>query len=799
MTYPIPLYKIPYDFKINSLQDKRITEMQLEGKELQISIEPKYEDDASEIIQDLVEKIRQQGVEVSTSSLNYPILNMTCAACASSTQNILGFVPGVLDASVNYGNGKGRITYIPSITNADEMKTALQEVGYDMLIEEERASVKKLQEIEKENYDKLRRQTLWSGILSIPLVIIGMFYMHAPYANIAMLLLSTPILFIAGRRFFIGAWRQAKHKSANMDTLVALSTGIAYLFSTFNMIFPEFWTSRGLEPHVYFESVGVVITFILLGKMLEARAKGNTSEAIRKLMGLQPSTVTVFRNDNPTQIPIDEVVMNDIVLVKPGERVAVDGVVTEGMSFVDESMLSGEPIPVEKKSGDSVFAGTMNQKGSFRLRASKVGKDTLLAHIIRTVDEAQGSKAPVQGLVDKIAAVFVPIVIGIAVLSLVVWMIFGGNQGFVYGLMAMVTVLVIACPCALGLATPTAIMVGIGKGAESGILIKDAKSLENAKHLDVVVLDKTGTITEGRPEVEYFFWSAESGPLHRDIFYSVEHHSEHPLAEAVTRAMQSDARLLDDIKVEQISGKGIEGTYQNKKYFIGSESFILSKNIHISNELYDKIHTAMDKARTIAIFADENRAFAAVSITDKIKETSIQAIHQLQKMGIDVAIFTGDNEKVAADLAKQLGITNYKAGVLPEEKASLVKELQQQGKKVAMVGDGINDSAALAQADVSIAMGKGSDIAMDVADMTIISSDLLKIPKAIHLSKETVKTIRQNLFWAFIYNVIGIPIAAGILYPFTGFLLNPMFAGAAMALSSVSVVTNSLRLKSKKI
>ncbi len=799
MIYPIPLYKIPDNFDLTSLQDKRIAEMRMEGKELQISIQPKYEDDASEIIQDLVEKIREQGGEVATSSLNYPILNMTCAACASSTQNILGFVPGVLDASVNYGNGKGHVTYIPSITNAEAMKTALQEVGYDMLIEEERASVKKLQEIEKENYAKLRRQTLWSGILSVPLVIIGMFYMHAPYANITMLLLATPILFIAGRRFFIGAWKQAKHKSANMDTLVALSTGIAYLFSIFNMIFPEFWTSRGLEPHVYFESVGVVITFILLGKMLEARAKGNTSEAIRKLMGLQPSTVTVFRNDNPTQIAIDEVVMNDIVLVKPGERVAVDGVVTDGMSFVDESMLSGEPIPVEKKLGDSVFAGTMNQKGSFRLRASKVGKDTLLAHIIRTVDEAQGSKAPVQGLVDKIAAVFVPVVMGIAVLSLVVWMIFGGNQGFVYGLMAMVTVLVIACPCALGLATPTAIMVGIGKGAESGILIKDAKSLENAKHLDVVVLDKTGTITEGRPEVESFFWSAESEPLHRDIFYSIEHNSEHPLAEAVTRAMQSDVRLLDDIKVEQISGKGIEGTYQNKKYFIGSESFILSKKIIIPNELYDKIHSAMDKARTIAIFADENRAFAAVSITDKIKETSLQAVNQLQKMGIDVAIFTGDNEKVAADLAKQLGITNYKAGVLPEQKASLVKELQQQGKKVAMVGDGINDSAALAQADVSIAMGKGSDIAMDVADMTIISSDLLKIPKAIHLSKETVKTIRQNLFWAFIYNVIGIPIAAGILYPFTGFLLNPMFAGAAMALSSVSVVTNSLRLKSKKI
>ena len=769
------------------------------GERVTVTIEDKQRDDAAEILQEVVAAIRQAGGEVKTEKTTQPVLNMTCAACASSTQNILSFVPGVLNASVNYGNGKGNIEYLPEIITPAEMKTALQEMGYDLLIEEEEASFGNLEQIQEDNYRKLRRDTILSVMLAIPLVIIGMFFMHASFANIAMWLLATPILVIFGRRFFVGAWRQVRHGSANMDTLVALSTGIAYLFSLFNMIWPQFWESRGLEAHVYFEAAGVIIAFILLGKMLEARAKGNTSSAIRKLMGLQPSSVVVFRGGVPEEIPIADLLVGDIVLVKPGEKIAVDGEVTEGSSFVDESMISGEPIHVEKSVGEKVFAGTINQKGSFRFRAEKVGKDTLLAQIIRTVDEAQGSKAPLQGLVDKIAGIFVPVVIGIALLSFVIWMIFGGENGFVYGLLAMVTVLVIACPCALGLATPTAIMVGIGKGAEEGILIKDAESLEMAKKIDIVVLDKTGTITEGKPQVSLVAWSANALPLHRDILYSIEYRSEHPLADAITAELKESSTLLDDVIVQQVSGKGIEGSYEQRNYFIGSEQFVASKDITIPADLRKQIDDELHAAHTIALFADDKEVFALVGITDKLKPTSQEAISRLQHMGIEVAIYTGDNEKVAAALAGELGVTRFKGGVLPEEKVELVKALQQQGKKVAMVGDGINDSGALAQADVSIAMGAGSDIAMDVAKMTIISSDLNKISKAISLSKETVRTIRQNLFWAFIYNVIGIPIAAGVLYPLTGFLLNPMIAGAAMALSSVSVVTNSLRLKGKKI
>lgn len=764
-----------------------------------VTINKKHEDDAAEILQNVVTSIRSSGSEVVTEKITQPVLNMTCAACASSTQNILTFVPGVVTASVNYGNGKGNIEFLPGIVAPADMKASLQEIGYDMLIEEEESSFENVEHIKEENYKKLRRHTIWAIVLAIPLVVIGMFFMNMPYANEIMLLLSTPILFIFGKRFFVGAWKQAKHGSANMDTLVALSTGIAYLFSLFNMIYPEFWERRGLEAHVYFEAAGVIIAFILLGKLMEARATGNTSDAIKKLMGLQPSSVVVYRDGEPVEIPIADVQIDDVVLVKPGEKIAVDGEVIEGNSFVDESMISGEPIHVEKIQGEKVYAGTINQKGSFRFKAKKVGKDTLLAQIIKTVDEAQGSKAPVQGLVDKIAGIFVPIVIGIALLSFVIWLIFGGDTGFVYGLMAMVTVLVIACPCALGLATPTAIMVAIGKGAEEGILIKDAESLEMAKDIDVVVLDKTGTITEGKPQVTDITWSSSSLPLHRDILYSIEHQSEHPLADAITKELKESSTLLEDVSVQQVSGKGIEGTYENKTYYIGNEHYINSKGVVIPDELKEKIRKELDAAHTISIIADETEAYGVVGITDKLKSTSKGAINTLKNMGIDVAIYTGDNEKVAAALAGELGITNFKGGVLPEEKADLVKALQNQGKKVAMVGDGINDSGALAQADVSIAMGAGSDIAMDVAKMTIISSDLKKIPKAIHLSKATVKTIRQNLFWAFIYNVIGIPIAAGILYPFTGFMLNPMIAGAAMALSSVSVVTNSLRLKSKKI
>ena len=438
------------------------------------------------------------------------------------------------------------------------MRQALQEVGYDMMIEEDELSAENVERIRRENYHKLKKETVGALVLSIPIVIVGMFFMHWPYANYIMWLLATPVLFVFGRRFFIGAWKQAKHRSANMDTLVALSTGISYFFSVFNTLFPQFWENRGLEAHVYFEASAVIIAFISLGKLLEERAKENTSDAIKKLMGLQPSTVTVIRDNMPVEISVSDIVVGDSVLVKPGERIAVDGEVTKGTSFVDESMISGEPIPVEKKPGDKVFAGTLNRKGSFYFRAQKVGKDTLLAHIIKMVDEARGSKAPVQALVDKIAAIFVPVVIGIALTSFIVWFVFGGENGSVHGFLAMVTVLVIACPCALGLATPTAVMVAIGKGAEEGILIKDAESLELAKDIDVVVLDKTGTLTEGRPVVASMKWIADVEPLWRNVLYSIEYKSGHPLAEAIVAELQDNCTFLEEVGITHVSGQGVD-------------------------------------------------------------------------------------------------------------------------------------------------------------------------------------------------------------------------------------------------
>ncbi len=762
-------------------------------------IDPEFSDDEADIIRAIVAAVRENGGEVYTEKRSYPVLNMTCAACASSTQNILSFVPGVLNATVNYGNEKGTVEYLPDMTSPQKMRQSLQEIGYDMLIEEDELSVENVERLHRENYRKLKNETIGALVLSVPIVIVGMFFMHWPYANYIMWLLATPVLFVFGRRFFIGAWKQVKHRSANMDTLVALSTGISYFFSVFNTLFPQFWENRGLEAHVYFEASAVIIAFISLGKLLEERAKENTSDAIKKLMGLQPSTVTVIRDNMPVEISVSDIVVGDSVLVKPGERIAVDGEVTKGTSFVDESMISGEPIPVEKKPGDKVFAGTLNRKGSFYFRAQKVGKDTLLAHIIKLVDEARGSKAPVQALVDKIAAIFVPVVIGIALTSFIVWFVFGGENGSVHGFLAMVTVLVIACQCALGLATPTAVMVAIGKGAEEGILIKDAESLELAKDIDVVVLDKTGTLTEGRPVVASMKWIADVEPLWRNVLYSIEYQSGHPLAEAIVAELQNDCTFLEEVEITHVSGQGVEGLYCGKKYYVGNEAFILSKNVPDSTHLRSLIADEMDAARTVSLFADEEKVLCLITITDRLKPTSKEAVEQLHRMGIEVVIYTGDNEKAVAEVARQLNVTSYKGNVQPEEKAEFIKQLHQQGKIVAMVGDGINDSAALAQADVSIAMGKGSDIAMDVAKMTIISSDLTKIPKAIHLSKQTAKVIKQNLFWAFIYNLIGIPIAAGVLYPFNGFMLNPMIAGAAMALSSVSVVTNSLRLKSKKI
>lgn len=728
----------------------------------------------------------------------FPILGMSCASCAARVDKTLNHQPGVSKATVNYASGIATVEYAPLQCSPEALQQAVQAAGYDLLIQPDKKTLEEAEQVHEQKYRALRFRTTLAIILSIPIVIIGMFFMNIPYANLIMWVLSTPIIFWLGRSFFVSAWKQLKHGSANMDTLVANSTGIAYLFSLFNLFFPEFWLSRGIHPHVYFEAASVIIAFILLGRLLEEKAKGNTSSALKKLMGLQPKNVTVIPiSGNPKEVPIEQIHPGDIILVKPGERIAVDGIVTEGDSYVDESTLSGEPIAVSKQKDAKVFAGTINQKGSFRFRAEKIGTDTLLAKIIHMVQDAQGSKAPVQQLVDKIASIFVPVIITIAVLSFLTWILLDGENGFTHGLLALVTVLIIACPCALGLATPTAIMVGIGKGAEKGILIKDAESLEMAKKIDTVVLDKTGTVTEGKPVVSGLLWNERTEQA-ESIFYSLEKLSEHPLAEAIVNYLK-DNRFTEIEHFDSLTGRGVKGQAEGKTYYVGNRELLEENQIAISSFLADEATRLTAEAQTVIWFADEINALAIAAITDQIKTSSIQAVAELRTSGIEVYMLTGDNEMTGQAIARQAGILHYKTGVLPQDKAAFVSQLQKEGKKVAMVGDGINDSAALAQSDLSIAMGNGSDIAMDVAKMTLISSDLTKIPEALKLSKLTVRTIRQNLFWAFIYNLIGIPIAAGLLYPINGFLLNPMIAGAAMAFSSVSVVSNSLRLKRKKM
>lgn len=725
------------------------------------------------------------------------VTNMTCASCAGSVERFLNNQEGVSAASVNFANETANIEFT-EITSFDKLKSAVQSIGYDLMDTDSEAGKEQASQRKENEYQQLRKRVVGAMIFAIPLFVIGMFFMDMPYGNYIMWALSTPMLFYFGRQFFVGAWKQLKYRSANMDTLVAMSTGIAYAFSVFNTLNPHFWHSRGIHAHVYFEAAGIVIAFILLGKLLEERAKGNTSSAIKKLMGLQPKTVTVIlENGEQQEISVSNIVKNTIVLVKPGERLAVDGEVISGNSYVDESTISGEPIPVSKNKGDKVFAGTMNQKGAFQFRAEKVGGDTLLAQIIKLVEDAQGSKAPVQKLVDKIAAVFVPVVIGIAALSFALWMMLGGVNGFEHGLIAAVTVLVIACPCALGLATPTAIMVGVGKAAERGILIKNAESLELAQKIDTVILDKTGTITEGRPVVTDLVWFSDNLKELKNILFSIEKLSEHPLADAIVTYLKDSATYLDGIAVENISGEGIKGVFDERMYLVGNVQLLQKSGVLFSDKQQQWIDNQLEKSQTVVLLSEGIQLLAVIAISDKIKLNSAKAIHELHQKGIKIVMLTGDNIQTAQAVSEEVGIDEYHANVLPAEKGNYVNQLQKKGRVVAMVGDGINDSNALALADVSIAMGKGSDIAMDVAKMTIISSDLLKIPEAIHVSKQTSKAIKQNLFWAFIYNMIGIPIAAGILYPINGFLLDPMWAGAAMAFSSVSVVTNSLLLRRK--
>lgn len=733
----------------------------------------------------------------TTITQTFPVLGLSCGACAVSVQSMLSSLPEVKNAEVNYATQEAVVTYLPH-TDLHKLQQSLQSIGYDLVIDAINAEQIK-EEAQTESYTELKQRTRWSLILAAPVMVLGMFFMDLPYGNFIQMLLTAPVVFWFGRHFFVHAYKQAKHGMGNMDTLVALSTSIAFAFSVFNTFYPEFWHSRGLHAHVYYEAAALVVAFVSLGKWLEEKAKSNTSSALHKLMGLQPKTVTAIINQTEVELPISEVQVDYLLVAKPGQKIAVDGVVVSGQSFVDESMITGEPIAVEKVKADKVFAGSLNTKGSFVYQAQKVGAQTFLAQIIKSVQQAQASKAPVQKMVDKIAGIFVPVVLLIAVLTFAAWLIFGGNNGFTYGLLNAVTVLVIACPCALGLATPTAIMVGVGKAASHQILIKDAQSLELAHAVNVVVMDKTGTITKGTPKVLHTWVDEQCDNEQKAVFLSIEKKSEHPLADAVVDLFANENPTLDaNLSLQNftsITGKGVQAQYQNQPFYIGNLALMKQQGIEVSAAAQTMIAAWQSRAYTVVYLANSQQVLMLMAIADEIKETSAQAVALLQKQGIAVYMLTGDALATATMVANEVGITNIQANLLPADKANFIKQLQAQGKVVAMVGDGINDSEALAIADVGIAMGKGTDVAMDVAKITLITSDLTAIAKALQLSTQTIKTIRQNLFWAFIYNVIGIPLAAGVLYSYNGFLLNPMIASAAMALSSVSVVSNSLRLK----
>ena len=729
----------------------------------------------------------------------YPVMGMHCAACANNVEKIVKKQEGVEDASVNLAAAVLTVDFNSDVVSPEQLKDAVMKIGFDLIIDEDN-SMEEQEEAEHSYYEQLQRKTVVAWIFALPVAFMGMFFMDFPGINWWMLVLSLPVLFYSGHAFYVNAWKQAKHFTSNMDTLVALSTSIAFLFSLFNTLYPRFWYEQGLEPHVYYEAATVIIAFVLVGKLMEEKAKGKTSMAIRKLMGLQPKTARILRDGKEEDILISELKKGDKVSVRPGERVPVDGLIVEGDTFIDESMISGEPIPVEKKLNDKVLAGTINQNGAFVMSAEKVGRETVLAQIIRMVQEAQGSKAPVQRIVDKVTAVFVPTVLAIAILTFIVWMIVGGVDDFSYAMLSAVSVLVIACPCALGLATPTALMVGIGKGAEAHILIKDAVALEQMRKVDTVVLDKTGTVTEGRPTVTGWLHDAGWVNEHKGILYAVELKSEHPLALAIVEELKKDGNkpaIIDSF--ESRTGRGIVVTRGGKTYWAGSHRLLNDFGAKVSDLLKSMVEEYERSGKSLVYFGEESTLLAVIVISDKVKPTSIQAVKQMQAEGKYVVLLTGDGHLTAQNVAGEINANRFIAEALPDDKENVIKELQREGRVVAMVGDGINDSQALARADVSIAMGKGTDIAMDVAMVTLMTSDLLLLPKAFKLSRKTVRLIHQNLFWAFIYNLIGIPIAAGILFPMYGILLNPMIASAAMACSSVSVVLNSLSLNWRKL
>ena len=729
-----------------------------------------------------------------SKTIEVPISGMSCAACAVSVESMLKETKGIQSASVNYANQSAIISLEKEGMDLSEAKKNIQSIGYDLLIDINKPE--DLEAIKEAELKELKKKTLYSGILAFPVFLIGMFWPEIPYANVIMWALTTPILVLFGNAFFINAYKQIKKGNTNMDTLVSLSTGVAYLYSSFNTFFPDWLESRGMTPHVYFEAAAVIIFFILLGRLMETRAKAGTSEALKNLIGLQPTDLTVIREGKAIQMNVSEVLPGETILVKPGQKIPLDGILTQGQSFVDESMLTGEPLAVEKNNGDTVYAGTINQSGSFEFKSNKSKSETLLSSIIARVKQAQGSKAPIQKTVDKVTKIFVPTVLAISLVTFIVWSLSGAEDAVLRGMLSAITVLVIACPCALGLATPTAIMVGIGKAASLGILVRDAESLENGKKIDCLILDKTGTITEGKPSVQKVIWKSgvDEKPM-GTVFRALEEKSEHPLAAAITEHFSKEKAIGELTGFKTFTGKGVMAEYKGEQYAIGNIKWLKTLGITIEQHLSQSADELLEQGNIVVHMSKGEEVVGIVSIADRLRATSKAAIAQLNKMGIAVHMLTGDQEKTASNIAKKVGITHFRSGLLPQDKGQYIKKLQKAGHKVGMTGDGINDSEALVLADLGIAMGGGTDIAMETAQVTLIHADLMAIPDLLKLSKNTVATIRQNLFWAFIYNIIGIPIAAGLLYPISGFLLNPMIAGSAMALSSLSVVGNSLRLK----
>jgi Cu+-exporting ATPase len=759
-------------------------------------------------VADFVSTIKDLGYEAGMEKVTLPVEGMSCASCVKKVENALNGVEGVVRASVNFATERATVQYVPGTTSVEDFRQAVKEAGYEIL---DTGTVEKEDIVDREKaareaaYRKLKRKLLTGLALIIPVFILAywkalglghLYDLNRQVDFYLQLVFQTPIQFWVGWQFYVGAWKSAKHGSADMNTLIAVGTSAAYFYSVLAMFFPYLFSAQGLAAEVYFDTAGAIVILILLGRLLEARAKGQTSEAIKKLIGLQAKTARVLREGRETDIPAEDVRIGDLVVVRPGEKVPVDGIVKEGHSSVDESMVTGESIPVEKRAGDEIIGATINKTGTFKFEASKVGKDTMLAQIIKMVEEAQGSKPPIARLADIIAGYFVPAVIGIAIITFIIWYFFGPAPALTYSLLNFVAVLIIACPCALGLATPTSIMVGTGKGAESGVLIRGGESLETVHKIDTVVMDKTGTLTKGQPSVTDIVET--NGYKEAQILRyaaSAEKGSEHPLGEAiVNRAMEENMSLVDPEDFNAIAGHGIEAALEGKSLLLGNEKLMKDRGISL-DELQKKAEELSNQGKTPMYVAIDQNPAGIIAVADTLKENSKESVEALHKMHIQVVMITGDNRRTAEAIAGELGVDRVLSEVLPDGKADEIKKLQAEGKKVAMVGDGINDAPALAQADVGIAIGTGTDVAMESADITLISGDLKGLLTAVALSKATIRNIKENLFWAFAYNTILIPVAAGVLFPFFGILLNPIFAAGAMGLSSVTVVSNALRLR----